>query len=47
MSSTWQDKRNKPWNPIKVTEKFSATWGGGQFTCFHSMNDAAGPWWRA
>merc|ERR1712066_414153 len=47
MSSTWKDERNKPWNPIKVTEKFNPNWGGGKFTCIHTLNDADGPWWRA
>lgn len=29
MSSTWKDERNHPCNPIKVTERFNANWGGG------------------
>jgi hypothetical protein len=47
MSSKWKDKRMKPWNPIKVIERFNANWGGGAFTCIHTLNDAEGPWWKA
>jgi len=46
MSSKWKDDRMKPWNPVK-TENWNANWGEGEFTCIHSMNDEAGPWWKA
>jgi hypothetical protein len=46
MSSKWKDERMKPWNPIKVTQKFNPNWGGGKFTCIHTMNDAEGAWWK-
>ena len=36
----------KPWNPFK-TANFNANWGQGEFTCIHTMNDEAGPWWQA
>jgi len=42
----WKDERNQPWNVIK-TNNFNANWGQGEFTCIHTMNDAAGPWWQA
>ena len=46
MSSMWKDDRMKPWNPIKSIN-FNANWGQGEFTCIHTMNDEAGPWWKA
>jgi len=42
----WKDDRMKPWNPIKSIN-FNANWGQGEFTCIHTMNDEAGPWWKA
>ena len=47
MSSKWSDKRMKPYNPIKTITRFNPNWGGGEFTCVHTLNDAEGPWWRA
>jgi hypothetical protein len=44
MSSTWKDSRVQPWNPIKTTT-YNANWGQGAFTCIHTLNDDAGPWW--
>jgi len=46
MSSKWKDERNVPWNVFK-TANFNANWGQGEFTCIHTMNDEAGPWWKA
>jgi hypothetical protein len=46
MSSRWKDDRMKPWNVFK-TSNFNANWGQGEFTCIHTMNDEAGPWWSA
>jgi hypothetical protein len=44
MSSKYDNKKNKPWNPIKTTD-FNANWGKGQFTCMHTKSDKEGPWW--
>ena len=46
MSSMWNDNRMIPYNVVK-TKNFNANWGQGEFTCVHSMNDEAGPWWMA
>jgi len=45
-SSYWKDNKIKAYNPFK-TSNFSASWGTGEFTCTHTMNDKAGAWWRA
>ena len=44
-SSTWKDKRVKPFNPFK-TNRFAPRWGSGAFTCTHTLNDARGAWWQ-
>jgi len=36
----------KPENPVK-TEEFNPSWGQGEFTCIHTLNDEDGAWWRA
>jgi hypothetical protein len=46
MSSKYNHEQNKPWNPIK-SENFNANWGQGEFTCMHTLQDKAGPWWKA
>jgi hypothetical protein len=46
MSSYWKDARMKAWNVIK-TANFNPNWGAGEFTCIHTLNDEAGPWWQA
>ena len=46
MSSWWNEPRNNPCNPIK-TENFNPNWGGGEFTCMHTLNDKEGPWWQS
>jgi hypothetical protein len=45
-SSRWKDHRNHPYNPAKTTTSWNAGWGQGQFTCIHTLNDAAGAWWK-
>lgn len=45
MSSLWKDKRVQPKNPFKSTT-FNSNWGGGDFTCVHTLNDPNGAWWR-
>jgi hypothetical protein len=45
MSSQWEDVRNNPCNPIK-TEHFNPRWGGGEFTCIHTLKDKDGAWWK-
>ena len=38
MSSMWNDARMIPWNPVK-TLNWNANWGGGEFTCVHTLNE--------
>jgi len=35
MSSKYNHKKNKAWNPVKSTD-FNPNWGKGQFTCMHT-----------
>lgn len=46
MSSTWKDDRIRAWNPLKG-KPFNKNMFKGSNTCIHTMNDEAGPWWKA